>query len=304
MLLSGVSTAPTDAPRAGRAVVPAPWSTPAGERPPKTPLPLSPVSLVVLLGTHGGWQRFLWVLPQPWVWGDPGGALGARDTHSSGAFIGLEVGEASARTAWSWGDSGVLSGMQRGSAGQGARAGSEGREQQRLSRTCCAPGAGGTQGRSGERCCPVGRGLMRLWDRSATLLSAAEESRCAPPLLRAALRTLSEPTELKRSGVVVASASARLAVLTRVAQGSVRVASPGLSPAGCRALAPPAEAQEAVPAATGASCRNFLCRRGMTAAWPCANLSVGDNCHGKVDGASVATTLSCAVPFILPLPSC
>lgn len=210
----------------------------------------------------------------------------------------------SARTAWSWGDSGVLSGMQRGSAGQG-RAESEGREQQRLSRTCCAPGAGGTQGRSGERCCPVarlGRGLMRLWDRCATLLSASEESRCAPPLLRAALRTLSEPTELKSSGVVVASA--RLAVPTRVAQGSVRVTSPGLSPAGCRALAPPAEAQEAVPAATGASCRNFPCRRGLTVAWACANLSVGDNCHGKWTVASVATTLPSAVPFILPSPSC
>lgn len=195
----------------------------------------------------------------------------------------------------------------RAAASAAGSAGSEGRQEKRLlphPGMCVAgvPGdaASDTAGPGGSWGCGTA---------SVTLLSASEESRCPLPLLRAAQRTLdwlSEPTELQSSAVAVTSARSRVKAPPRVALHSVRVASPGLSPAGCRALAPPAEEREAVPAATGASCRNFLCRRGMAAARPCANLSVGDKCHGKWswDGHHAVLCAASAVPLTPPSPSC
>lgn len=162
-------------------------------------------------------------------------------------------------------------------AGQGRE---EGREEKRLSgpaalRAPVAPAGGAAtdvpQG--------WGRGLMGCATTSATPLSAPEESRSPPPLLGAARRTLGGLSEKLRGRCHRANYG--LEAPARVALGSALVASPGLSPAGCRALAPPAEAQEAVPAATGASCRDFLCRRGLAAARPPANLSGRDKRHGK-----------------------
>lgn len=118
--------------RAERAV-PAPWGTLAGKRHSKVPLktpssrPPCPQCLWwcscdtqgvvadIPVGAASTWvpREVLGVLGKLW------GAPGNREVHGSGAFIGLEVGEVSAGTAW--GDTGVtvgvLSGMQGGSAG-------------------------------------------------------------------------------------------------------------------------------------------------------------------------------------------
>lgn len=50
---------------------------------------------------------------------------------------------------------------------------------------------------------------------------------------------------------------------------------------GCRALAPPAEEQEAVSVADSSLGCKFLSCSGMRGVWPCANLSTGCKYWGK-----------------------
>lgn len=163
--------------------------------------------------------------------------------------------------------------------------------------SCCSPGARSTRGWHGE-----GFGQV-MWlggvssccgTTSFARVSASKKSRRPLLQLRAAQRPcgwalLAHKTENLRDQSVT-SPDSRMKVTTKhlwVVLASVQVASPetqGTQPArvtGRRVLAPPAEEQEAMPAANGTLCRNFLSGSGMRAVWPCANLSVGCKHQGK-----------------------